>query len=422
MNDILNKIQNELQNISKHNSFKSWLNEKDELNEKDIIVVNNSFIFRGEVQTNKSNSYLGFKLNNEKLISGYYVIHGIKKNDVDFKVFSEQTVVKNKLAVNKLEDLIPEQLNELGKLVFVLLGKIDDKQIFSEEVNSDYFTSIELDPSVNAISINDSKLILNDTSDEENIWNFIVEKFSGNEDFETSQEALRQSVGKAIDLIEQNSFATLTIPEKISDNEKTVTTDLLDVLIQQIEDYQTAFEKCNGDPTKDKGSFNEVLRIAYNFSTDATTFIKLIVSICDIKPIVLWGTISSHYKLSESFRELPWTRSKNKPSLKNYIATVGNARNSAFHKFFPFRKTLTVQLPKDALKDFNLRIFSEYTNRSNNELSYTDKELVEVLIEFTRTNEHKISPLFWKKNLQIMKDTVNVFKATNEFLLQILPK
>jgi len=47
------------------------------------------------------------------------------------------------------------------------------------------------------------------------------------------------------------------------------------------------------------------LAFAYNFASDATGYLNLIVSICDLRPLVLWGTIAEHLTLSEAFRGLP---------------------------------------------------------------------------------------------------------------------
>ena len=161
---------------------------------------------------------------------------------------------------------------------------------------------------------------------------------------------------------------------------------------------------------------NDILRIAYNFSSDATGFLRLIVSLCDLKPVVLWGTIAEHHALSEAFNELPWSRSKLKPSLGNYQRTIADARNSAFHNLFPFRKSLSVSLPEAALGTPELRIFSEHTRRSENQLTYRDKELVDVLLEFTRARERRVSLTFWRQNLAVMDAAISLFQRTNEFL------
>jgi hypothetical protein len=142
----------------------------------------------------------------------------------------------------------------------------------------------------------------------------------------------------------------------------------------------------------------------------------LIVSICDLKPIVLWGTIAEHFTLSEAFRTLPWTRSRNKPSMKNYFSTVADARNSAFHHLFPFRKSLDVILPEKALRDVSLRFFSEHSRRKENRLDYQDKQLADVLLEFTRARDRRAPAQFWYKNLEVMDATIQLFVSTCDFL------
>jgi hypothetical protein len=143
---------------------------------------------------------------------------------------------------------------------------------------------------------------------------------------------------------------------------------------------------------------------------------RLIISICDLKPIVLWCTLHSHFLLSEAFKSLPWTRSKYKASLKGYIDTIGDARNNAFHKLFPFRRALDVNLPEGSLRGPTLRIFSEFSRKSENELTYQDKELVGVLTEFTRVSTIKVSHGFWQKNLEVMKQTRELLRNTGNAL------
>jgi hypothetical protein len=104
------------------------------------------------------------------------------------------------------------------------------------------------------------------------------------------------------------------------------------------------------------------------------------------------------------------------PSLGNYQRTIADARNSAFHNLFPFRKSLSVPLPEAALGTPELRIFSEHTKKSENQLTYRDKELVDVLLEFTRARERRVSLSFWEKNLAVMDAAILLFQRTNEFL------
>jgi DNA-binding NarL/FixJ family response regulator len=196
---------------------------------------------------------------------------------------------------------------------------------------------------------------INNTVDEDIIWTDIENHFSTVPDFNDQKSLLKTEIGKAIDDLESKSYSVLRIPKKITKGQKTVTESLVEMLGTQINDYNLALSKCKGDPSTDKNSFNELLRIAYNFSSDALTFVRLIVSICDLKPIILWGTILQHYELSESFKNLPWLRSKRKPSLSNYTSIIGGARNSAFHSLFPFKRSVDIEIPDKSLTQITLK-------------------------------------------------------------------
>ena len=143
----------------------------------------------------------------------------------------------------------------------------------------------------------------------------------------------------------------------------------------------------------------------------------MIVSVCDLKPLVLWATLDKHYELSEALKSLPWTRSRRKASLKGYIDLVGDARNRAFHNVFPFDKALHFELPDGALAGAELRIFSEFGSRSHgNELNFHDKALAEVMLDFTRARRRPTPDAFWQKNETVMTSMVDLFAETNALL------
>jgi hypothetical protein len=195
-----------------------------------------------------------------------------------------------------------------------------------------------------------------------------------------------------------------------------MTDNIVEVLKEQRDEYAKALSQLTRQRSGAPTALNDILRIAYNFASDATMFLRLIVSICDLKPLILWGTIAEHHKLSESFKRLPWTRSLNKPSLRNYISTISDARNSAFHNLFPFRKSLSATLPESALQHASLRIFSEHGKKKQNQLDYQDRELLEVLFEFTRARERRAPIRFWQQNLEVMNNAIDLFDQTSKFL------
>jgi len=79
-----------------------------------------------------------------------------------------------------------------------------------------------------------------------------------------------------------------------------------------------------------------------------------------------------------------------------------------------------VILPGASLSDLRLRIFSEYTKRKENDLTYQDKGMVELLKEFTITREHSVPSGFWSRNLDVMSATIDVFEAVSGTLKLLL--
>ena len=227
-------------------------------------------------------------------------------------------------------------------------------------------------------------------------------------------DGLLTALGIALDQLQDCAVASLVLPSQGTELGRGMTDSIVEVLQEQREQYASVLASSTTQELSE--GINEILRIAYNFASDATTYLNLIVSICDLKPIVLWGTIAEHIALSEAFKQLPWSRSRNKPSMKNYTSTISDARNSAFHNLFPFRKSLHLILPQSALQNAELRIFSEHGKKKDNKLSFQERELIDLLTEFTRARERRVSSWFWQQNLVVMDATIALFSATNSFL------
>ena len=138
------------------------------------------------------------------------------------------------------------------------------------------------------------------------------------------------------------------------------------------------------------------------------------MSVCDLKPIILWMTLSAHHNLSEAFRCLPRSRDQNKPSLSNYREIIHGARNRAFHNLLPFGQSIQVDLDGINIKAKRLRLFSEYKMKSENVFDFEDKQLVEILTEFTRADEKYVTSDFWKRNNDVMLATAQLVAAVSD--------
>lgn len=396
--------------LDKH--FKQWLDEQ-HLRDGDVVLINNSFVFREGVRTAKNDLYIYVPVGEDGQLSHHPgILRGPKINS-NFKAIASKS--SNISDMITLDSGVKKESSALGAFVFILISLIDDTVKNECELNHSAIDRVVWDPTKKEISnVVGKTVFIKDTYDEEAVWSAVEDYYSKQNAF--PPDGLKEALGVALDKLQDEAVANLHLPKKSGSSDGGMTDCIIDVLMDQRSQYKAALDRCKGDPERDAGAFNELLRIAYNFSSDATTYLRLIVSICDLKPIVLWGTIYEHYQLSEAFRLLPWARSRNKPSLKNYIDTIADARNSSFHNLFPFRKSLNFRLPISALEDANLRIFSEHGKKKDNQLHYQDQELVDVLLEFTRARERRVTSRFWKQNLEVMDATIKLFANTAAFL------
>jgi hypothetical protein len=405
MDELIQHIENSASRIINHIEFVKW-SERIEWEQGDLLLINNSFVFR-DVKTTKSPLYLAYIFDGDKF-TNLQVAEPTGFN-TDFKRVPNNN--KDEMLIKPLSDAIYEQYNIMGNLVYVLIGQIDDSIIQTVPLNCATFKQVVWDPSLTTnCVINDDVIHINQTFDEEILWNVVEASLADNID----KEELKDKFGHALDRLQDMAIAHLKLPPPGNVIEDGVTSNICGILKKERQAYIDAVAKLP-EPT----SLNEVLRIAYNFAGDATDYIRLIVSICDLKPLVQWGIAAELYGLSERFKQLPWSRRNKKPSLKSYESTIKDARNSAFHNLFPFRKSLSVDLPAGALEGAELRIFSEHSKKKENTLNYMDKPLVDVLLGFTRAREIRVPDRFWEKNIDVMDSIISLFEAAGEFLNKV---
>lgn len=382
---------------------------------KDLLLINNSFVFREKrmIKTTKSEKYVCVHVTSGGNFSrSPRVATGISINS-DFKRIPARDT--NKLSLVTMKDALKSELDRLGNLVFILIGHIDDTVVNRHAIQNSDYSELVWDPSSkDSVKLTAPTITISDARNESEVWAQIEVEFSRQE--ADIPEGLPDAFALAIEKLKDEAVANLVLPSLGNMHSPNMTESIVQVLQEQRDEYADALTKSRNE----KILSNDVLRIAYNFASDAITFIRLIVSICDLKPVVLWGTMDKHFALAESLRNLPWHRHRNKPALSNYRTTIADARNSAFHNLFPFRKSLDVSLPEDSLQEAKMRIFSEHTKKKQNVLLYQDKELVDLLFEFTRARDRQVSLQFWESNLKVMDATIELCNATGDFLTELL--
>jgi len=283
MQTILQIIQDSLSDVCRSESIQGQLADET-VTDGDLLLINNSFLFR-DVSTAKSEYYLAAALNGDRsLRDEFWVLRGIKLTS-DARRISPQS--KNIGERRPLKEVVREVLPLVGPLVFTLIGEVDDTLTHEAAIGSGLFEKIICDPRCpDACRVEGKTIWVRHTHDEEAVWQG-VEAHLGVSSSE-APHGLREMLWRALEELERNAVAQLVIPEPTSERRSGLIDSIVSALRAQRETYSAAFERCQGEAMGDPEAFNELLRISYNFASDAIGFLRLVISVCDLKPLVLW--------------------------------------------------------------------------------------------------------------------------------------
>lgn len=392
--------------------FTEWLSSES-LVPGDLIMINNSFMYRDNIETKKSPYYLALLAKDKEIDKAQLVVATGKEINANFKRFSKNS---NFPSITSLEEACHQTLSNLRRLVFILIGELDFSKEFSITIQHRLFDSLVLRPNLDTnLIIDDRNILIKEVSDEESLWNELTNeaKNKGLVKDELPKDFLQLFIN-AVKELRKISYINLIIPDLHSSSSQTFLDSIIYALKQSAHEYRESLEKWSSGGYEPQ-EYTNILRIAYNFAGEATTILRLLVSICDLKPILLWMTIKEQINLAEAFHSLPWARTINKTSFNEYMNLIGGVRNRTFHHLLPFNHTLLVQLDGISLAAKYLRLFPEFSSaRSKNRVSleYEDRELVKILTEFTRSEQRTVLPNFWQRNLDVMSATINLLAAT----------
>lgn len=415
--DVHALIEKGVNAITKATAFSDWTSAEAAKSEG-LIAINNSFIYRDLVETTKSEQYLCVSLKDDKVLPDSISVAKPQSFNPDFKLFKSASKVMPE--TQPLDTALQGELASLGQLVFVLIGEIED--VISEvEIDHSYAHFLRFDPKQKktaSVSPTDGQkcITVNELVDPEAIWTEIEATVQGEIGDET--EGFQAAFSVAFGKLQQQAQSHLLLPP--TDATKSRSSFLGRVrssVKEQRTLYEQALHRTQRAKTSQASQLNEVLRIAYNFADDAIKVLTLLVSVCDLKGIVLWCTIRQHFELAEAFRGLPWTRIKGKASLKGYQEVINGARNRAFHNLLGFDRSLFSDLTGVTIKARSLTLLPAHGRRKAHvPFDYEDRELVEVLSQITLAPETAVSMEFWKRNADVMAKFEQLLDATEDAL------
>ncbi len=413
---IVARIRNQVSSLVQTDAFREWWH-KERAGIGDCVVVNNSFLYRDKpaIKTRKSDKYLAVP-----------VVDGPQLNLNDVRIISrrdDSTQIKDFVVVRKrdwdsslhvsLYDAVREELGRLGRMIFLLIGEIEETTPVAQPCVFGSFNGVVLDPMMDReLSVEGSQVRIRSTKNPEVLWR-ILESVVGSTVSVHLSSKDKKTFTKALDCLREKEHGVLKLPTgPVSD------CTLLDLisrsLSHQAQEYEQSLKEYQNDPSR-QTEFNNMLRIAYNFDTEAGTIITLLISLCDLKPLLYWCTVFDHWRLYNAFEALPWAALSLKPSLKEYSESIRAARNSRFHHLLPIDSKLEADLEGVLLKAKKITLFDRYSRargQTGNALDFEDKEIVELLLQFTHVEEKDVGDEFWVKNLEVIRCTADLVSST----------
>ncbi len=413
-------VRQDVRRLASTSTFKGWLKTQ-KPQKGDIVVINNSFIFRRDknlMKTTKSGLYLCMQCtDNSGQLDGPFVCEPGEQN-LDFKLYSAKS--KKLPSLLSLEKALEEQLKKLGWLIFVLIGKLEEAPA-TVPINNKHIKQLRFDPKVKEPAVAQSEdgqgiIITNTIADPGSTWKAIEQGLHDVVKDTGAFDSLKKAYVKAFEELREKAYLKMELPKPGDSNgnrEHSFIARLRKSVNEQRKLYESALEKAKSDDTY----LREIMRIAYNFADDAIKVLLLLVSIADLKPVLLWCSIKEHYDVAEAFRGLPWTKTHKKPKLTTYKEIISGARNRAFHNLFAFDRTVQVELGGVDVKVHRLTLLPPYKRRrGRTPLDYEDREMVELLTELTRAPEVTVPFDFWEKNAEVMRTFESLLTKTEETL------
>jgi hypothetical protein len=377
------------------------------------MVINNSFLYRDEVKTTKSRSYLAVPVDGDASVGRPGVVE-FSKMDATFKRVAQHS--ENLPTMTGLDEAVEQQLEELGAVVFSLIGTIDEGS-GAEAALARPVPVLRYDPEAeNRVALADDALVISTLDDAEATWREAAALLDAEGHGQHVTE-LGSMFADAVTQLREEAPRRITPVAAEGGEGRSLLGQIEATVWGQVAEYRQALAQA-GSELDDGEARNTVLRISYNFASDAVDLLRLFVSVCDLKALVLWSTVADHYAAAQAFDRLPFgLETRKKPSLKTYREIIAGVRNRAFHDFFAFDRPFEVDLAGVPLHARRLLLFRPHgSSKKSDAFDYEDRELVEVLQQFTRAPERSVSTEFWHRNLEVLEATAALTSSMRQAL------
>lgn len=443
--------------------FQEWAEERG-VRSGDKVWVNNSFLLRRDLQlrTRKNPQYLVLTLGRDG--SGFFAAQtDVAVPDEGINVVFRKVDSEHDLQLSPLRPAVEAEIRNFGRLIMSLIGPIrtEASRVDINDPENPYIRGLVVDASGDVLGqddvmVVDGDIYVRDLRSVEQHWQRVQPFLQRMGVDDTGMEAFAPVFDDAYNRLRAVHKETVQIPGTVRDLERnakvgggrgeiaasggvaalggvvapggpdTIMSRFVASLAQELQTYTRMvdeFSRTGADFT-----YHEVLRIAYNFAEDLGDVLRLIVGLCDLKPILFWLTGGRQLQLLEVFhRELPWHAVRRKPSLSDYRNTIGEARNNRFRRLLSFPADLVVDLEHVPIQARSLRMFTPQRGPGSRgrraagdiHFDYEEREIVELLQTFTRTPEHQVATTWWARNAKVMEATLALVRAFEDGLTEL---
>lgn len=420
IHDIEMRIKHSVKALIATEAFRNWFKDQ-KASDGDLVILNNSFIYRKPIiKTSKNAQYLGLKVKGGTVSASELFV--VKPGDLksDFKLFSAHS--QNLPQLERLDKALEQDVQRIGSFAFVLIGELRDADC-TVALNHGSVKSLRYDPQApqsNVEHADDASkmVVVNQLTDPVAAWKDVEEVLR--QEAGDGLSTLESAFAEAFEKLRDEARKHLIVPAPGARKPKDSVT-LLSQFHLAASQQRQLYRKALSDYGKGGGGadthLREAMRIAYNFADDAIKVLELLVSVADLKAVLLWCTIKEHFVVADAFRNLPWTKSRKKPSLERYKEIISGARNRAFHNLLALDRTVEANLEGLHVGARRLTLFPPHGRRKGNvPFDYEDREMIQVLSELTRAPEAMVPLEFWKKNEVVMECFERLLVATEEAL------
>jgi hypothetical protein len=170
ISQIEDVIRKNVAKLLEEESIKDKIEEEGNASSRDLLFLNNSFVYRDSVDTTKHPEYLCLQWNEELKLDVGSLRTGFPAGfNSDVKKFSHES--NNKPKTRLLGQAVKEHVKNLGQLVYVLIGRIDDTITCEEKINHKSFDRLRFDPAAEKLaSIENRVIIVNTLWDPQAAW------------------------------------------------------------------------------------------------------------------------------------------------------------------------------------------------------------------------------------------------------------